>query len=80
LCSVSTLYRGSSLRFHPPTSVGFGAYLNKIRKLTFGFRLALVRQKARKGYADNPTPETMGEILGRSAGEMQRIGRIYRFL
>jgi hypothetical protein len=55
-------------------------YLNKIRKLTFGFHLALVRQKARKDYSGNPTPEEMGTILGRSAAEMQRIGRLYRFI
>jgi len=55
-------------------------YLNKIRKLTFGFHLALVRDKARKEYAQNPTPETMGMLIGRSAGEIQRIGRLYRFL
>lgn len=55
-------------------------YLNKIRKTTFGFHLALIRHNARKAYAENPSPETMGRMLGKSAGQMQRIGRTYRFL
>lgn len=56
------------------------AYLNTIRKTTFGFHLALIRRSAKRDYATNPTLEHLATILGRSAGEIQKIGRIYRFL
>jgi len=58
----------------------FSAYLNKIRKVTFGFHLAVLRQTARREFGKNPTRDVMQSILARSAEKMQDIAHIYRFL
>src|ERR1022692_2994769 len=48
----------------------FSVYLNKIRKVTFGFHLAVLRQTARNEFGSNPTRQAMQAIIERSAEEI----------
>lgn len=56
------------------------SYLNKVRKVSFGFHLALIKRDASERYLETTDRETQGNILRGQAEEMQRIGRLYRFL
>jgi hypothetical protein len=55
-------------------------YLDKIRKITFGFHFAIFERSARAEFFRNPTRERMQAILARSAEDMDKIASLYRFI
>jgi hypothetical protein len=58
----------------------FSLYLDKIRKVTFGFHYAILRRSARNQFGRNPSHKTMQSILASHDKNMQEIARLYRFL
>ena len=57
-------------------------YLDRIRKVTFGFHIAILRLSARRRFRSlrNPTRDLMREHVDQHDDEMHRVARIYRFL
>jgi hypothetical protein len=55
-------------------------YLDKVRRLAFGFDLALVRQSTRDRFVKTQNLNERQQILSKHAEDMQRIGTLYRFL
>lgn len=55
-------------------------YLNKVRRITFGFHVAVLKLAARSELGKNPTREALQHIIEDNAEKMERITRLYRFL
>lgn len=55
-------------------------YLDKIRRITFGFHVAVAKLTAKNEVGANPTREAMQEVTKDYDNEMGRIARLYRFL
>jgi phage protein U len=57
-------------------------YLDKIRGITYGFHVAVLKRTAKSEFRKNPNPtrEAMQEIIRDSAEKMACIARLYRFL
>ena len=55
-------------------------YLDRIRKVTFGFHYAILRRKARGRFRRNPSREAIHTIVEQHDKNMREIGRVYRFL
>jgi hypothetical protein len=58
----------------------FSLYLDKIRRVTFGFHYVILRRSARKQFGRNPSHGTMQSILASHGKNMREIAQLYRFL
>jgi hypothetical protein len=58
-----------------------GLYLDKIRRITFGFHLAVLKQNAKRdARKGSESSEALRGALEHYGEELQRIGRLYRLL
>ena len=56
-----------------------GLYLERIRRLTFGFHLVIVEQTAREAFVKADDNEDGAAILVDLHEDMQNVSRLYRF-
>lgn len=64
----------------PEKEEALSLYLDKIRKVTFGFHSVILRRTARKQFVNNPSRGAMHTIVDRHGENMQDIARLYKFL
>jgi hypothetical protein len=71
-----------SLKALPPQDreAALSLYLDKIRRITFGFHVAVLKETARSEFGKNPTREAIKEIAKVFSEEVGRVSRLYRFL
>jgi hypothetical protein len=55
-------------------------YLDKIRRVTFGFHLAMLQQTARSEFRVDPTHHASRAILNRFDEDMRRVASLYCFV
>jgi hypothetical protein len=55
-------------------------YLDKLRRITFGFHAAVLKRMAKTEFESNPSREAMQDIIKDYDRKMGRIARLYRFL
>lgn len=55
-------------------------YLDKIRRITFGFHVAVLKGAVRSEFRKSPSREAIQEAVKAFSDEMGRVSRLYRFL
>ncbi|MDQ2944629.1 MAG: hypothetical protein M3Y27_01565, partial [Acidobacteriota bacterium] len=55
-------------------------YLDKVRRLTFGFHLAVIKRATRGQFGAAVSCDSKRRLLSNHTEEMQRIGKLYRFI
>ena len=64
----------------PAKEVAQSLYLQKIRSVSFGFHLAILKLKAKAEFRGNPNRDAMQTFLTRFDEDSEKLARLYKLL